>query len=161
MRVDALKFNRPYPELRVEILIGDSILDLGRGQADIAKLANAPPDDSLFGRKIGVVLWALYADRSYVGKHGHIGSIADIERHSIVLFDGGLSDHPASVWLKSIAPNARVVARSNNLPTLVLAVKSGAGIAPMPTTVESRRQLTHPIARSNTRAFAPAAPAHP
>jgi DNA-binding transcriptional LysR family regulator len=117
---------------------GNRILDLGKGQADIAIRASLPTDNSLFGRKIGEISWALYAGKSYVDRYGSIGSLEDIDRHAIVLFDGELSNHPASVWLKSVAPNAKVVARSRNLPTLLLAVQSGAGIAPMPTTVENR-----------------------
>ena len=45
------KFNERYPDLRVEFIISDKLLDLAKGEADIAIRATAPYDDVLFGRK--------------------------------------------------------------------------------------------------------------
>src|SRR5215211_5226575 len=43
-----------------------------------------------------------------------------------------MSDHPAARWLHSVAPNAKVAARATSLPTMLLAVKTGIGLAPLP-----------------------------
>jgi hypothetical protein len=40
---------------------------------------------------------------------------------------------PAVRWLKAHAPRASVAARCANIPSVHLAVKSGAGLAPLPT----------------------------
>ena len=56
----------------------------------------------------------------------------DLDRHAIIEFDGGIRDHHAARWLRSVAPNAKVVARSNTVPGLVMTVRSGAGLAPLP-----------------------------
>jgi len=39
---------------------------------------------------------------------------------------------PAAQWMKAHAPTARVAARCSNVPSVHLAIKSGAGIAPLP-----------------------------
>ncbi len=39
---------------------------------------------------------------------------------------------PAARWMKSHAPTAKVAARCSNVPSVHLAIKSGAGIAPLP-----------------------------
>jgi DNA-binding transcriptional LysR family regulator len=57
--------------------------------------------------------------------------VEDIERHFVVACGGVIADYPAARWLRSVAPHAAVAARSDNWPGLVLAVKSGAGIAPL------------------------------
>jgi DNA-binding transcriptional LysR family regulator len=126
------KFNERYPALRVEFVMSDKNLDLAKGQADIAIRAVPPTDDTLFGRKIGNSSWAVYASKSYVKRYGGVKRLEDIDHHSVVLFDGKMRDHRSARWLQSVAPNARIAARANNMLAMQLAVKSGAGLAPMP-----------------------------
>lgn len=129
------KFNSRYPTLRVELIMNNRLLDLAKGEADIAFRGVAPADGSLFGRKIAVLQWAVYATHSYVKCYGSIRSFEDINAHRVIILEGSIRDHDATRWLKSIAPNAKIVARSDSLPTLLLAVKSGIGIAPLPLAV--------------------------
>jgi DNA-binding transcriptional LysR family regulator len=129
------KFNEHYPALRVEFVMSDKNLDLAKGQADIAVRAVPPTDDTLFGRKVADSSWAVYASQSYVKRYGGVKRSEDIDHHSIVLFDGKMRDHRSAHWLKSVAPNARIAARANNMLAMQLAVKSGAGLAPMPVIV--------------------------
>ena len=128
------KFNARYPHVRVEFVMSDKILNLG-SDADIAIRAKRPSENALFGRKIADSPWALYASRSYVERCGKVGSPAAINRHSVVVFAGALSDHPAALWLKSVAPKAHIAARADSIAALLLSVKSGAGVAPMPVIV--------------------------
>ena len=129
------RFNRRYPALRVEFVLSDKNLDLSKGQADVAIRAVRPTDNALIGRKIADSSWAVYASKSYVTRYGGIKRLEDMDRHSIVLFDGKMQDHRSASWLRSVAPNARIAARANNMLALQLAVKSGAGLAPMPVLV--------------------------
>jgi DNA-binding transcriptional LysR family regulator len=136
------KFNARYPDVRVEFIMSDRILELGSGDADIAIRAKRPAEGALIGRKIADSPWAVYASRSYVAQHGSVEAAVQIDRHSVVMFAGALSDHHAARWLKSVAPNAHVAARANSVAALLLSVKSGAGIAPMPVIVgENERDL--------------------
>lgn len=50
----------------------------------------------------------------------------------MVQFDEPIAEHPGARWLKRVAPHARIAARCTSTPALVLAVKSGAGISPLP-----------------------------
>lgn len=126
------KFNERYPDLRVEFVMSDKNLDLAKGQADIAIRAVPPTDDTLIGRKIADSSWAVYASKSYVKRNGGVKRLDEIDHHSVVLFDGKMRDHRSARWLQSIAPNARIAARANNMLAMQLAVKSGAGLATMP-----------------------------
>ena len=126
------KYHARYPGSRVEFVMSDRNLDLAKGQADIAIRGVAPTEDALVGRKIADSSWAVYASKSYVDRYGGIKRPEDINHHSVVLFDGRMRDHRSAQWLRSIAPNAQIAARANNMPGMLLAVRTGAGIAPLP-----------------------------
>jgi DNA-binding transcriptional LysR family regulator len=129
------KFNDRYPDVRIEFVMSDRILELGAGEADIAIRAKRPDEGALIGRKIADSPWAVYASRSYISRRGTVDNPAQIDRHSVVMFSGALSDHPAVRWIRSVAPNAHVAARANSLAALLPSVRAGAGIALMPTIV--------------------------
>jgi DNA-binding transcriptional LysR family regulator len=131
------KFCARFPGLRVEFVMTEKLLDLAKGEADIAIRAAEPTaaDGALFGRKIAEGPWALYASRSYVGRYGCLRSIEDINNHAVVRYDGAMSNSRAARWLRAVAPNARVAARGDTLAALIMAVKSGAAVAPLPVLV--------------------------
>lgn len=131
-------FQKRHPSLRVELIMGDRFFDLGKGEADVAIRAGEQDDDTLIGRKIAAVQWALYSSRSYIDRHGRIDKPEDLNDHAVVEFDGELKTHAAAKWLKAVAPRARASALSNSVPGLLMTVKSGAGLAPLPMPLASK-----------------------
>ena len=125
-------FHNRHPGLRVELIMSDHFLDIARGEADVAIRAGVPNEETLVGRKIADVPWALYCSRAYLARYGRVERAEDIAGHSVIEFDGDIREHHAAKWLRSVAPTARVVARSNTVPGLLMTVKSGAGLAPLP-----------------------------
>lgn len=125
-------FHARYPGLRVEMVMVDRVLDLAKGEADIAFRTSDPKDESLVARKVAEVPWAVFAGRAYIERRGAPKSFDDIASHDVVQFDGPIAEHPGARWLNRVAPHARVAARCASTPALVLAVKSGAGISPLP-----------------------------
>jgi DNA-binding transcriptional LysR family regulator len=128
-------FNERYPGLRVEFVMSERYLDLAKGEADIALRSGDPGDPNLVGRKISDSIWAVYGSRSYVQHHGKPQSAEDLNQHAIVGFDGMLANHRAAKWLAAVAPSAKMAARNNSVLGVLLAVKSGVGLAPLPTTI--------------------------
>lgn len=129
------KFHERYPGLRIEFAMSDRYLDLSRGEADVALRSGDSEDSDLVGRKIADSVWAVYASQSYVQHHGRPQSAADLDHHHLVGFDGTMANHRASKWLAAVAPKATVAARNNSVLGVLLAVKSGVGVAPLPTTI--------------------------
>ena len=121
-----------YPGLRIELLMVDRVLDLAKGEADIAFRTAPPLEDALVSRKLADVPWAMYASRSYIDRHGQPKRPKDVSKHSVIGFGGAIAAHPAARWLSSMAPDAHVAAVCTTTPALVLAVRSGAGLAPLP-----------------------------
>lgn len=126
------KFQDRHAGLRVELIMNDQFLDIAKGEADVAIRAGVPNEEALVGRKIADVPWALYGSRKYLERNGHVERAEDLDRHAIIEFDGDIKEHHAARWMRSVAPNAKVAARSNTVPGLVMTVRSGAGLAPLP-----------------------------
>jgi DNA-binding transcriptional LysR family regulator len=165
------RFHARHPKLRVEFVTSDRYLDLSKGEVDVA-FRSGDTDDELVGRKIADSLWAVYASRGYVERHGKPERIEDMARHPLVGLDESLSNHRASVWLNEVAPDAKMSARNNSVLGLVSSVKSGVGVGPLPTALgdaepdlvrvlgpipaltRSWRLLTHPDLRRAPRVSA-------
>ena len=127
-------FRRAYPGLKIELLMTERLLSLSQGEVDIAICGGEPKDESLVGKKIADVAWAIYATRSYIARHGSPKSPEEINGHSIGFADG-IADHKAARWLRAKAPRARICGKNGNIPSVLLALKSGAGLAPLPAPV--------------------------
>lgn len=125
-------FHARYPTLRVHLIITDRFIDLAKGEADIALRAGESHNSALISRKIAETPWALYASRSYVGRHGPVERWDQLDHHAVIQFDGDLQNLPVSKWLNVTAPKAISTARCNGVLGMLLTVKSGVGLGPLP-----------------------------
>jgi DNA-binding transcriptional LysR family regulator len=127
------RFHMKHPAYHVEFVMSDRYVDLRTGEADVALRSGDTDDGALVGRKLGDSLWAVYASRDYVARHGQPASIEALEAHPLAGFDESMARHRASQWLRQVAPNATLVARNDSVLGLLLSVKSGVAIGPLPT----------------------------
>jgi DNA-binding transcriptional LysR family regulator len=127
------RFHARHPGIKVEFVMSDQYLDLAKGGADIALRSGDTDDGELIGRKIGDSLWAVYASRRFVEKHGAPASLAELPRFPLVGLDEGMAQHRAAQWLRQVAPDTPPVARNSSVLGLVHSVKAGVGLAPLPT----------------------------
>ncbi|NVO12403.1 MAG: LysR family transcriptional regulator [Rhodoplanes sp.] len=128
------RFHARHPMLRVEFVMSDRYLDLAKGEADVS-FRSGDTDDELVGRKIADSIWAVYASREYILRHGRPESVAEMSRHALVCLDETMSKHRVAQWLTQVAPDARIAARNNSVLGLMYGVKSGVGIGPLPTAI--------------------------
>lgn len=95
-------FHENHPGLKIEFVMSDRYLDLGKGEADVALRSGEPDDERLIGRKIADSIWAVYASKSYLQHHGRPERIDDLGHHALVGFDGMLAGHrAANGWRRS------------------------------------------------------------
>ena len=133
MRSELLdRFHKKHPGIRVELLMTDHVLDLSNGEADVAVRGGEAQEKALIGKKIADVPWAIYASRSYVERNGRPKTPEDLDGHCIIEFTGEIASLAAARWLPSKAPQARISGQASNIPSVLLAVKSGGGLAPLP-----------------------------
>lgn len=126
------KFHARHPSLKVDVILTDRMLDLTKGEADVALRAGPLPDSVLVGRKISDVSWGLYASRGYAQRHGGLQSVQDLGRHAVIAFDEKLADIEAARWLRRTAPEARIAAHCSGVTGALMMAKSGVGVAVLP-----------------------------
>lgn len=126
-------FRQQYPEITVEVLADDRQLDIAKGEADVAVRANARPEGGgIVGQRLPDVAWAPYCSRAYADDHGLPSSVADLNRHAVILVDNRVSRALQFRWLPEVARDAKVSARSNSLTNSLSAVRAGLGIGMLP-----------------------------
>jgi DNA-binding transcriptional LysR family regulator len=112
--------------------MSDRTVDLMQGEADVALRSGDTDDGELVGRKIGDSYWAVYASHAYIERHGRPTRVEDLAQHALVGFDDTMAKHRTAAWLRKVAPNAVLAARSSSVLGLVYSAKAGIGVAPLP-----------------------------
>lgn len=126
------RFSVLHPGLQVQFVMSDKVVDLMKGEADVALRSGDTDDGELVGRKIGDSIWAVYASRAYIERHGRPERVEDLARHALVGFDDSMARHRLTAWLKEVAPDTPLAARANSVLGLVYSAKAGVGVAPLP-----------------------------
>ncbi|NVZ29920.1 LysR family transcriptional regulator [Pseudomonas gingeri] len=117
-----------HPQLRIELLATDRVLDLLQREADIAVRMTTPRQDALIARRVGEVELGFYAHREYLQRQGTPHLPADLARHALIGFD---SETPfvrsASKRLPSWQRKTFTLRTDNNLAQLAM-IRAGCGI---------------------------------
>jgi len=125
------RFRELYPDLKVEVIITDLVLDLAGAEADIAiRTAVALPDSDLMARKITDFEFAFYASRDYLMRRGLPRSMEDLRRHDVIAGDGTHLPLPGMAWMLDQVPGLEPTMRINATTQLLHALKAGLGVAP-------------------------------
>lgn len=118
------RFQATHPAVRLELVAGNSFLNLTQREADVAVRGSNHPPENLVGRRAGVIRTALYASRDYLATLGPTHTVAD---YRWVGHDTALSHLMSAKWMaKNIAPE-RIVLRLDSLVAMARAVDTGIG----------------------------------
>jgi len=115
------QFTDKYPGIDVELSSSTNLADLVSRQADIALRLTPKPPEYLIGREIVPVRHGVYASTRYLKKK------RNTER--LVLWE---HDRSMPEWINDHFSTARTVVRTNEIMTMMEAVKNHMGIARMP-----------------------------
>ena len=127
------RFREAHPEVRVDMTVGFSEVNLAQREADIAlRWGGAGEQNSLFGKRVAAVKFGFYASNAYLERAGCPDSLEALGAHDGVyaMVD---SDHP--LWLGARMdsatpdhPPGRVTFRTNSYQAFVEAVRLGYGL---------------------------------
>ncbi|MDA0368030.1 MAG: LysR family transcriptional regulator [Proteobacteria bacterium] len=131
------EFLELYPEVTVDVVLDDRLLDLSMREADIAIRMRPPTQADLVQRRLLTVHNHLYASPTYLKRHGTPRDLADLQNHRIITYG---EDTPPPVteinWLQKAGRkqglNLVPVLTVNNVYGLLLAVESDVGVASLP-----------------------------
>lgn len=80
------RFGELHPDLQVDLLLTDAVIDLTAERIDLALRHGPLEDSSLVARKILPVTYSLCASLSYVQRHGRPKTPADLKAHRCLAF---------------------------------------------------------------------------
>jgi DNA-binding transcriptional LysR family regulator len=126
------EFRGLYPEIQVEVAVGDHDFDLARREADIALRATLTPPEFLVGRQVAESRWFVYAGKEYLKSHRRPRRMADLGKHPLVGPDEGMTRLPAFAWMQRNFPRAQFAVRANALVTMRALAVAGLGLAFLP-----------------------------
>lgn len=135
-----MEFMREQPQIKIDLACDDRYLDLVTHGIDVALRMGRLPDSSLGCRYIGHNPWIMIASPRYLAERSEPQVPEDLATHNCIVYSSVQGD---AVWqLRPSTGESRAVVvdgplRSNNLSTLLAAVKSGLGIAILPRYVAS------------------------
>jgi len=121
-------FTRQHPGLRIDLDPSGAVLDLGRGQAEIAVRFFRSPDKSLVVRRVAEIGHGLYAARSYLARY----PLSDASELALRALLSGPADDPDARWFAKLAGGTAPIFTCALALALVTAAKAGAGIALLP-----------------------------
>lgn len=129
-----------HPKLELELVLSNRLQDVVRREVDIAIRMTSPRQDVLLATRVGDVALGLHAHRSYLDRHGHPKSLADLSRHALIGFD------QPTPFLRSASSGLPVWAREHfalrcdsDLAQLAL-LRSGAGVGICQVSLAARSQ---------------------
>lgn len=130
-----LPFIQANPRLKVDLTCEDSYVDLIARGIDVALRMGRLADSSLGGRYLGANPWVMVAAPGYLARRGSPDAPEQLSEHDCIVYSSVQGD---AVWQlratdgRTHAASVRGCLRSNNLPTLLSAARSGLGIAILP-----------------------------
>lgn len=114
-------FQQAHPDITLDVVIGNPALNLSRRDADVAIRATDSPPETLVGRRIGTIAWALYGTPDCV--------TADPRWVTLGEDMAGLK---VVRWARENVPAERRIYRANTVLGLSSAVEAGIGIGHLP-----------------------------
>jgi DNA-binding transcriptional LysR family regulator len=138
-------FRNLYPAVRIEVINADAMLDLGKGEADVAlRIGVAPSGIGIVARRLPDCPWTAYCSRAYASTHGIPAFPEAMRNHALVGLEGYMARLPSSVWFEHMVGADRIPLRCNSLGNVVETIKADLGVAMLPCLIGD---LVHELVR--------------
>lgn len=125
-----------YPEITLSVVLDDAELDLAMREADVAIRMHPPRQPDLVQRHLLTISWGVFASKEYLARAGTPERAEDVPNHKLVLYGDYRPPVPDINWLGEVGrkPGAprKPALEMNSIFGMLLAVRSGLGIAALP-----------------------------
>jgi len=125
----------------VNLITDNRVLDLHRGEADLALRLRRPANGGLRIRKIAELAYGFFASEAYLAQHGPLRCEADLARHLLVGMSSTYPNHATAVWWEEVCGRARVLIRTDRALDRQVAAEQGFGITMLPVALGERSRL--------------------
>ena len=125
-------FNRLYPDIEIDLVVGSAPLDMMRREADIVLRIGTPVAEDLICKRISPVGFGLYASEGYLAEHGMPQCLDDLSDHKLIESTGEIDNLAQARELRRLLKRRVVAVQCNNILTQFAALQAGAGILALP-----------------------------
>ncbi|HZP87418.1 MAG TPA: LysR family transcriptional regulator [Burkholderiales bacterium] len=135
-----LQFMRQHGQVQIDLNCEDAYVDLVASGFDLSLRLGRLQDSSLAARRLGFNPWVLVASPDYLKQRGTPKKPEELVRHDVLVYSTVFRNDTLSFeHAKQGRTSVRVQGplRSNNLSSLLAAVREGFGIAALPIYVAS------------------------
>lgn len=123
-----------FPDVRVESIVDNRLLDLSRLEADVAIRPTRKPPDGLVGSDLGVFATAVYGRRTRARKR-------ELAHEAWIMRSDASGPAADRNWLEANVPPPRIVATFSAFSALHAAAIAGVGLALLPCFIGDREPL--------------------
>jgi DNA-binding transcriptional LysR family regulator len=128
-----------HPAIHIELDTSEEPRDLAAGAADVAlRGSSAPSGGGLVGRRVAPDPWTLYCSRAYAEAHGVPRNRAELATHPLIGGGGKKVWGRYRAWLERLGLEGNVAIHHDSVTGLLAAVRSGFGLAVLPSFVADR-----------------------
>ncbi len=124
-----------WPGIVVDMITTTRVLDLARGEADIALRVGRPKEPGLLTRRLATSVERPYAHRDWLARTGVDPAAPELEGHDLLILTGDR-------WTEA---DVRPVVRTTSLQVLVRACRMGHGPAVLPDVMAARHSELVPL----------------
>lgn len=121
-------FHAKYPEVRLDLIVSDEVVDIARGEAEVAVRVARPTEAALVARRLGLAAQRPYVHRRWLAERG----LEAEDVRSLTGLDVLVLSAPTERGWTEGKGDAKPLLRTNSLTTLTAAVRAGAGIGLLP-----------------------------
>jgi DNA-binding transcriptional LysR family regulator len=125
------KFTRACPDVRLDVVLTNQALNLSKRDADVAIRATDNPPETLVGRRVASIAWAIYGRADDFPIPEAVDLLSLFDRTWVALGDN-LAGLKAARFVRDRVPAEKIVYKVNTVLGLSEAVECGIGIGPLP-----------------------------
>jgi DNA-binding transcriptional LysR family regulator len=125
------RFCGQCPDVRLDIILANQALNLSKRDADVAIRAGDSPPETLVGRRVARIAWALYGRAADFPRAGAV-DLGSLGPRPWVSLGDDLAALKVVRFVREHVPPERVVYKVNTVLGLAEAVEAGVGIGHLP-----------------------------
>jgi DNA-binding transcriptional LysR family regulator len=123
------EFRAAHSGIQIELAVSNLMLNLSKRDADVAIRPAKDPPETLVGRRVARIAFAIYGSPHYLAKHPDIDDLAG---HEWVGPDDSLAGTSVAQWMRSNLAGSEITLRADSLLVLRQAAQAGLGLAALP-----------------------------
>jgi DNA-binding transcriptional LysR family regulator len=125
-------FRKAYPDILLDVVVGNAVLNLSKRDADIAIRVTSSPPETLVGRRLASISWAVYG----AAPLEPVGAIEALDH--LPWIGPGEMLVQLQRWLRDVVGEHKMVYRLSTVLGMAEAIAAGVGVGPLPCFIADR-----------------------